>query len=93
VSIESVGEVRIVKGISPAEFGQALAGNLNIITKAGTNVWHGSLFHRYEGRAWLPNRSSLNEKPDSKWNQAGGSLRGPNHADRGFFFTAFEAYG
>jgi len=92
VSIESVGEVQIVKGISPAEFGQALAGNLNIITKAGTNIWHGSLFHRYEGAGLVAKPFFLNEKPDSKWNQGGGSLGGPIMRDKGFFFSAFEAY-
>jgi hypothetical protein len=33
--IESVGEVNIVKGIMPAEHGNAMGGNFNIITKAG----------------------------------------------------------
>ena len=41
MSIEAVGEVQIVKGVMPAEYGQALAGNLNIITKAGSNAWQG----------------------------------------------------
>jgi outer membrane receptor protein involved in Fe transport len=77
VSIESVGEVQIVKGISPAEFGHALAGNLNIVTKAGTNNYHGSVFHRYEGAALVSKPFFLKEKPDSKWNQGGGSLGGP----------------
>ena len=92
VSIESVGEVQIVKGISPAEFGQALAGNLNIVTKGGTNNWHGSLFYRYEGAGLVAKPFFLREKPESKWNQGGGSLGGPLMRDRGFFFTAIESY-
>jgi outer membrane receptor protein involved in Fe transport len=92
VSIESVGEVQIVKGISPAEFGHALAGNLNIVTKAGTNAFHGSLFHRYEGAALVSKPFFLREKPDSKWNQGGGSLGGPLMRDKGFFFAAVESY-
>jgi hypothetical protein len=92
VSIESVGEVQITKGISPAEFGHALAGNLNVITKAGTNVYHGSLFHRYEGAGLVAKPFFLKTKPPSKWNQGGGSLGGPLMRDRGFFFTAFESY-
>jgi hypothetical protein len=92
VSIESVGEVQIVKGISPAEFGHALAGNLNIVTKAGTNNYHGSLFERYEGSALVSKPFFLKQKPDSKWNQGGGSLGGPLMKDRGFFFVAAESY-
>ena len=63
VSIESVGEVQIVKGVSPAEFGQALAGNLNIVTKGGTNVYHGSLVHRYEGRRLVAKPFFLKRSP------------------------------
>jgi len=92
VSIESVGEVNIVKGILPAEFGNAMAGNLNIITKSGTNVWHGSLFDRYEGARLVSKPFFLKEKPKHTWNQGGGSLGGPLLRDRAFFFTAFEGY-
>ena len=92
VSIESVGEVQIVKGVSPAEFGQALAGNLNIVTKGGTNVYHGSLFDRYEGANLVAKPFFLKSKPDSNWNQGGGSVGGPLMKDRAFFFTAMESY-
>jgi outer membrane receptor protein involved in Fe transport len=92
VSIEAVGEVQIVKGVVPAEYGQALAGNLNIITKSGTNAFHGSAFHRYEGAAFSARPALLRSKPDSTWNQYGGSLGGPINRDRAFFFAAFEGY-
>lgn len=92
VSIEAVGEVQIVKGVVPAEYGQALAGNLNIITKTGTNAWQGSIFERYEGGALSAKPALLREKPDSTWHQYGGSLGGPIARDRAFFFAAFEGY-
>ena len=92
VSIEAVGEVQIVKGVVPAEYGQALAGNLNIITKAGSNAWQGSLFERYEGSSLSAKPKLLRSKPDSTWNQYGGSFGGPIARDRAFFFGAFEGY-
>ena len=92
VSIESVGEVNIVKGIMPAEYGNAMGGNLNIITKAGANAWHGSLFDRYEGAGLVAKPFFLKEKPTSTWNQGGGSFGGPMLRDRAFFFAAFERY-
>jgi hypothetical protein len=92
VSMEAVAEVNIVKGILPAEFGNALAGNMNIITKAGTNAWHGSLFGRYEGAGLVAKPFFLEEKPSYTWNQGGGSMGGPLVRDRAFFFAAFEAY-
>ena len=92
VSIESVGEVNIVKGIMPAEYGNAMGGNLNIITKAGANQMHGSLFERYEGTALVAKPFFLKENPTSTWNQGGGSFGGPLLRDRAFFFAAFERY-
>src|SRR6185436_15714148 len=76
VSIESVGEVQIVKGVIPAEYGMAMAGNLNIITKSGTNAPHGSLFTRYEGDSLSARSPLLKVEPPSKWNQYGGSYGG-----------------
>lgn len=92
VSIESIGEVNIVKGIVPAEFGNALAGNLNVITKAGSNIFHGSVFDRYEGARLDSKPFFLKNKPSQTWNQGGGSLGGPLLRDRAFFFAAFEGY-
>jgi len=92
VSIESVGEVQIVKGVIPAEYGMAMAGNLNIITKSGTNASHGSLFHRYEGDALSARAPLLKVEPPSTWNQYGGSYGGPIVRDKAFFFAAFEGY-
>ena len=92
VSMEAVGEVQIVKGIVPAEYGMAIGGNLNIITKAGTNDLHGSAFHRYEGDILSAKPALLRSKPDSMWNQYGGSLGGPIVRDRAFLFVAFEGY-
>ena len=92
VSIEAVGEVNIVKGVVPAEYGMAMAGNLNVITKGGTNRWTGSLFHRYEGDALSSKPFLLASKPDSTWNQYGGSWGGPIRRDHAFFFAAFEGY-
>jgi len=92
VSMEAVSEVNIVKGVVPAEYGMAMGGNLNVITKAGTNVWHGSAFHRYEGSALVAKPVLLRDKPDSRWNQYGGSFGGRIVKDRAFFFGAFEGY-
>src|SRR5437867_8787543 len=50
MSADAVGEVQVIKGVIPAQYG-GLSGNVSFITKSGTNDWHGSLFHRYEGSA------------------------------------------
>lgn len=91
MSAEAVGEVQVVKGVIPAEYG-GLSGNLSVITKSGTNDWHGSLFHRYEGSALSARQPLLRIKPNAVWNQFGGSLGGPILHDKVFFFVAYEGY-
>ncbi len=48
MSIEGIAEVQTIKGIVPAEYGDALGGHVNLITKSGTNQFHGSLFENFQ---------------------------------------------
>jgi hypothetical protein len=91
MSAEAVGEVQVVKGVIPAEF-TGLGGNISVITKSGTNAWHGSLFHRYEGSVFSARRPALAVEQNSVWNQFGGSIGGPIVRDKAFFFFAYEGY-
>src|SRR5438093_9898345 len=91
MSADAVGEVQVIKGVIPAQYG-GLSGNVSFITKSGTNDLHGSLFHRYEGSALSAHQPFLSSKPHSVWNQFGGSLGGPILKNRFFFFGAYEGY-
>jgi outer membrane receptor protein involved in Fe transport len=95
MSIEAVAEVQVVKGILPAEYGGAVGGQVNMLTRSGTNVFHGSLFENWQDEALFardPFLPSTTPKPDVRFNQYGGSLGGAIVRSRAFFFTAFEAY-
>lgn len=92
MSSEAVGEMQIVKGVTPAEYGMAMAGQMSVITKSGTNDWHGSLFHRYEGSVLSARPQFLAQENNSVWNQFGGSVGGPVKHDKVFFFFAYEGY-
>jgi hypothetical protein len=92
MSAESVAEVQIVKGVMPAEYGSAMAGAMTLISKSGTNTWHGSLFHRYEGSVLSARQPFLTHESNSVWNQFGGSFGGPIKRDKLFFFAAYEGY-
>jgi hypothetical protein len=91
MSADAVGEIQVVKGVIPAEY-TGLSGHLSLITKSGTNDWHGSLFHRYEGSALSARQPILSTKPNAVWNQFGGSFGGPVLRDKLFFFVAYEGY-
>ena len=92
MSSESVTEAQVVKGVIPAEYGSAMAGSISLIMRSGTNEWHGSLFHRYEGSVLSARHPVVAREPNSVWNQFGGSLGGPIKRDRIFFFFAYEGY-
>jgi hypothetical protein len=95
MSIEAVAEVQIIKGILPAEFGGAAGGQVNMISRSGTNQYHGSVFENYQSQAFSardPFMPGTAVKPRVRFNQFGGSLGGPIVRNRAMFFTAYEGY-
>ena len=92
VSIEAVQEVQTVKGVVPAEYGQVVGGNVNLITKSGTNNWHGTLFENFQAEDLNARNQFLVTKVPVTFNQFGGSAGGPIKRDRIFVFGAYEGY-
>jgi len=92
VSLESVHEVETTKGVLPAEYGQVLGGNVNIITTSGTNQFHGSAFENFQNSFLNSRLQFLSTIPNAVFNQYGGSIGGPIKRDRVFFFADYEGY-
>jgi len=99
LSIEAIQEVQTIKGVIQAEYGQSLSGNVNLITRSGTNEYHGSLFENYQGSVLNARNQFLTSPPPTRpktprlvFNQFGGSLGGPIRKDRIFIFGAYEGY-
>ncbi|MBO0722097.1 MAG: TonB-dependent receptor, partial [Blastocatellia bacterium] len=89
---ESVQEFRVVNNSFGTEYGRALGGIVNVVTKSGTNEWHGSIYNYLQNSA-LDARSLLQPDPQSKTlrqNQFGASLGGPISKDKTFFFANYE---
>ncbi len=95
-SLENVQEFRVESNSYPAEFGTGTGGQVNVVTKSGSNRARGSVFEYYRNdkldapnyfdkAAGLP-KSKLNQ------NQFGGSVGGPILKDKAFFFGSFERY-
>jgi hypothetical protein len=93
VSVDAVGEFRMVTGTYSAEYGQSTGAVVNFITKSGTNAFHGGLFEFFRNEI-LDSRLYFNREPDKKpafrLNQFGGSLGGPIVRDKLFFFGNYE---
>src|SRR5438477_7926281 len=52
LSVEAVAEVQVVKGVLAAEYGGSIGGQVNMITRSGTNQFHGSLFENFQHEAF-----------------------------------------
>jgi hypothetical protein len=92
MSIEGIQEVSAVKGVIPAEYENAIGGQVNLISKSGTNQWHGSLFENHRNRVLNARLQTLATKPALTFNQFGGSLGGPVKKDKIFIFGVYEGY-
>ena len=77
----------------PAEYGRNSGSVVNILTKSGTNQFHGSVFEFFRNDV-MDARNYFNRDPANKTafknNQFGGSLGGPIIRDKTFFFAAYE---
>jgi hypothetical protein len=92
VSLEAIAELDVTKGIPSAELANTMSGGINIITKSGTNDFHGSLFlnNQVEDLAARPQFATV--KGPLVYNQFGGSLGGRIIRDKLFFFGVYEGY-
>ena len=90
--VEAISEVAVLSNYE-AEFGRNSGAIVNIVTKSGTNDFHGSLFEFVRNDAFDA-RNVFNPKPNPQSafrnNQFGFSLGGPIVRNRTFFFTAYE---
>jgi len=87
---DAVQEFSVQRSNFSAEYGNATGAIVNVITKSGTNDFHGSLFH-FVRNATFNSRNFFAPRRDSlKRNQFGGTLGGPLVKDRLFFFGSYQ---
>jgi len=94
-SIDSIQEFKVQTNITSAEFGTGAGANVNVVTKSGSNQFHGDAFefHRdnhLTSQDYFSAKADL-AKPIFRQNQFGGTFGGPIHKNSTFFFTSFEA--
>jgi Carboxypeptidase regulatory-like domain len=94
VSIDALQEVRTVTAGETADYGRSSGGGINLVTKGGSNNWHGNLreYNRntlFAANDWFNNRSGV-ARPALIRNQFGGNLGGPIKKDKAFFFFDYE---
>ena len=91
-AVDAVEEFKVQSGSMSAEFGYTAGGVINLVTKSGTNAYHGTAYEflrndRLDARnAFAASRERL------RYNQFGGSVGGPVRKDKTFFFFNYEEY-
>ena len=89
---ETIREFRVESNAYSAEFGRNSGGQVNVLTKSGTNRFAGTgyLFHRNDALD-ARNYFDVGDKPDFHRNQFGGTVGGPLQENRTFFFLGYES--
>jgi carboxypeptidase family protein len=90
---EAVQEFQVNRNSYNAEYGGAFGGVVNIVSKTGSNDWHGTAFGYFRDNIFdARNAFDFNPAGISPFSrqQYGGSIGGPIHKDKTFLFTAFE---
>src|SRR5450631_1102503 len=77
-----------------AQYGNSAGSTVNLVTKSGTNAWHGSVWEYLRNSAANANDYFLNQqgvaRPALRWNQFGFTLGGPIKKDKLFFFASYQ---
>jgi hypothetical protein len=89
VPLEAIAEVNVVLNNFNAEYGNG-SSSFNVITKGGTNRFHGSLFEYVQNDAFEARNFFAESKPPLRWNQWGGTVGGPIKKNKLFFFYSFQ---
>ncbi|HKQ75120.1 MAG TPA: TonB-dependent receptor [Blastocatellia bacterium] len=106
ISTEAIQEYRIITSNADATFGRSSGGHINIVTKSGSNQWHGSAyeylrndaldaadyFYKANPRPQFNTSSGRAKTPPFKQNLFGGAFGGKIVPDRHFFFGSYEGF-
>jgi outer membrane receptor protein involved in Fe transport len=91
---DSVEEFQQLQLNMSAQYGNSAGGTVNLVTKSGTNNWHGSLWEYLRNDALDANLFFLNQKgvakPALRFNQFGATVGGPIVKDKLFFFLSLQ---
>jgi hypothetical protein len=87
---DSIEEFRVITNTFDAEYGRNSGAVVNVITKSGTNNFHGNLYEYFRNTVLNAQGYFNTVKPQFNQNQFGGTFGGPIKKDRTFFFLSYE---
>jgi len=94
VALDALEEFRIQTSTFAPEYGRTPGAQISVVTKSGTNTFHGTAFEylrndKLDANDWFANANGL-PRPELRQNDFGGVLGGPIRKDRLFFFGSYE---
>ncbi|GAC1616646.1 MAG: hypothetical protein PVS2B2_00940 [Candidatus Acidiferrum sp.] len=91
-NLDSIAEFRILTNNFDAEYGNYSGGQINVITKSGTNEWHGNVFEFLRNTSLNARNffDPVTQKSAFDQNQFGGTFGGPIKRDKIFFFADYQ---
>ena len=89
-NIDATQEFRVLTSQFNAEFGRNTGAVINVVTKNGTNDFHGGLYMYYRSQRFAARNFFDAEKQPLQRKQFGGSIGGPIKKDKAFFFFNYE---
>src|SRR5271169_1233436 len=87
---DAVEEFRVISNTFDAEYGRNSGAVVNVVTKSGTNAFHGNVYEYFRNKVLNAQGYFNTVKPQFNQNQFGGTFGGPIRKDRTFFFTSYE---
>ncbi len=91
-SNEVVQEFRVSSNSSGAELGRAGGAVVNVVTKSGTNHWHGTGLYYIRDSGFGAADAFMTFKPHSRQQQGGATVGGPIKKNKIFFFAGFDQH-
>ena len=94
VPLDALEEFRILTSTLAPEYGRTPGAQISVVTKSGTNTFHGTAFEYFrndklDANDWFANANAL-ARPELRQNDFGGVMGGPIKKDKLFFFGSYE---
>jgi hypothetical protein len=102
-SVDAISEIQTLRGTYEAEYGRSASGQINVVTRSGTNDFHGSAYEFFRNDFFNADNyfnkltSPITPVPKLRYNDFGGTIGGPviiphfyNGKDKTFFFFSEE---
>jgi hypothetical protein len=92
---ETLAEVKLQTGLYDAATGRSGGGNFQLVSKSGTNEFHGTVYHFFQNEKLIANDFFFNragsERPMLRRNEGGFAIGGPIIKNKTFFFGSYQA--